>query len=246
MESLACLKCGGPLSDKDLNTEVGIAKCKYCDAWMKIEDIKKQPEPLTKEERQIEIPIPSNVQIEQLRDTLTITVNPGANSDGVLTVVSILGGIAAVLFLIFFGSVARNIGAPPICILAPLLMMLIVAGSILFGIAKSNSQIRERNIKVIKDQGLRYQPQGYGGKPLLIRLNRIKQFYSTEEHDQKYVHSNKPYGATTFYNVYALMTDNSTRPVMTGLQSKQEAIVVERKLEEFLGMPDIPVAGEIG
>ncbi|MCB0321264.1 MAG: hypothetical protein KDD60_10080 [Bdellovibrionales bacterium] len=245
MESLSCLKCSAPLSDKDVNPDLGIAKCKYCDAWMKLSDFQKEPKPLPKESRRKELPVPRNIQISETEEKLTISVTPSTGSGGFGIVGSILGGVVAVVFLMFFMSFANSMGAPPLFIFAPLLMMVFVVGSILMGIAKNEHKSRLRVVNVIKGQHLQCQSPGFGGTPERLPLETIKQLYCTEEYEQEYNNSNKAYRSITFYNVNALMTDDSSRHVMTGLQTKQEAFLVEGKIEHFLDLPDNPVAGEI-
>ncbi|MAT14163.1 MAG: hypothetical protein CMJ46_02725 [Planctomyces sp.] len=244
MEPLACLKCGGPLSDDDVNTAAGIAKCSYCDAWMHLEDFKKLPEPPPRERHRKELPVPPNMRIEQSADHLAITVDPveGDSFDGCAEMIGMVVAVLVVMFLIviILGSIA-----PLLAFVAVLIAIFIIVAAVTGASADASARREPRALRIVRGKHLRCRSPGYGDTPETVPLSLVKQFYSTEERDEEYNHSNKAYRSRRYYNVHVLLNDDTSHKVMTGLKTRQEALVVEGKIERFLELPDLPVAGEV-
>lgn len=243
LQPLVCLQCGGPLSDRDVNAGAGIATCKYCDAWMHLEDFKKLPEEPRERHRE-ELPVPPNMRIEQTSDQLTITVNqsPVDSIDVWAEIVRIVVAVALVLFVIviILGAIA-----PLLAFVAVLVAGVITVVAVVGARSERKARCEPRALRIVLGKHLRCRSPGYGDTPETVPLSLVKQFFSTEERDEKYHHSQKSHGSNHYYNVHVLLNDDTTHKVMTGLKTRQEALVVEGKIERFLELPDLLVVGEV-
>lgn len=72
-----------------------------------------------------------------------------------------------------------------------------------------------------------------------VGIDDIKQLYTTEKI------SNNKNGSSARYTVNILTREGKQRKLVSGLQSKEQGIFIEKKIEEVLGIEDEEVAGEV-
>jgi hypothetical protein len=73
-----------------------------------------------------------------------------------------------------------------------------------------------------------------------INVNEIEQIYVVEKYSE-----NKKGNRTFYYNVNAVMRNNSNKELLKKLSSVEQGLYLEQEFETFMGIRDRPVAGEV-
>ena len=92
-------------------------------------------------------------------------------------------------------------------------------------------------INPLKVSVLSYPMKWFGNKE--VRVDDVKQLYTTEK-----ITSNKN-GTSVSYTVNIMTSMGKQLKLVSGLQSKDQGIFIEKKIEEVLGLADEPVSGEV-
>lgn len=246
LEPLSCLKCNAPLQENDFNAELGVARCRYCDNWFKIDNLKKSVEEIPSSRVDVKdvenIPVPNHIRITESPDQMKIVIKtprlPGLGMGlGILS-------IFPMMFLGFMSVMILVSPLPNLFAIVPLLMggMTLLAGMKMKSF--TGQLLKDREIEVARGGMLTCSGSLFqsGQEPISVRL--IEQLYCTEvpQHFRYRQRSFRQPGS--YFNLNALTTDQRSHVLLYGFTNKQEAVLIERRIEDFLGLADRRVAGE--
>ena len=142
-------------------------------------------------------------------------------------------------FLIFWYASAFATGAPMISFLFPILHLL--AGIAITYTVVTNF-FNKTKIDLIGDQlTIKHGPIPWFKGDKEVNINDIEQFYVKE------IKKQTQNGSIYNYGVWGIMRDGSRLDLTKGVNMKSDyALVVEQKLEKYLGIVDRPVKGAFG
>ncbi|MCA9042172.1 MAG: hypothetical protein KDA65_17600 [Planctomycetaceae bacterium] len=235
MSDFTCTKCGAALQEDDFNLELGVARCGFCRAWTRIGE----PQPRNAESVETrlkkETNKPDTYEVHEYQGVLHITWR--WFSWGVLFLIPfclLWNG-----FLVFWYSMALGMDADGIEILAllfPIIHVAVGVGLTYFTIAA----IFNRTTIMVggHHMSIKHGPIPWKGTEL-NDTDDIDQLYCEEK-----MHRGKNSTSYT-YEVKAKLHSGGEVKLLTGLQEIQEALYLEQKIEEFLGIEDRRVAGEV-
>lgn len=237
MESFSCLKCSAPLKESDFNLELGVAKCSYCDAWFKVDELKQAEK--TAEQPAVHIPVPDHFQIKETQDDLLLKYSHQLDDKFRLIGSSL---IALVICMVaFFMALAAFADLNRVSLII-LVIGLFFAARFMKGIRKIDN---EEKIVVQKAGQLARWTMESPRPALTIPVNDIKQLYCTELNHQLTQESKTEFSVAQKYNVNVLLKDDTTCVLVDNMENKQDVLLIEHRIEQFLGIPDEPVAGEV-
>ncbi|MEZ6047014.1 MAG: hypothetical protein R3C11_15815 [Planctomycetaceae bacterium] len=245
MKPLTCLKCSAPIDEQNLNQELGIAKCRYCNTSTKVVDAEKKSFWLDEDQTETAYPVPPHIKIYESAQELRIFIQTRnkATNPFALNFLNDKNKVPVIVGLVFAFFISGGL------ILIPLVFVILISNlmkSGLFDSAQNKEYRGNRKITATKGKTLTCQPVPNTKLSQVYPVSEIRQLYCTEMEEYDYQPMTKSYKPRKFYNVNLLSSDNLPRLVLSGLETRQDALLVERKIEEFLSIPNRPVAGEIG
>lgn len=179
------------------------------------------------------VPIPDNIELLEDRGDLVIQRSWRGPHLWFLLLFCIIWDS----FLIFWYKMA--FGDPN----APLMVKIFPIGHVAVGLGLTYYVIAgfvnktDIRINPIKLSVLSYPMKWFGNKE--VDVDRIKQLYTTEKVTQG------KNGASVTYIVNIVTKENRQLKLLGGLQTKEQALYIEKKIEEVLAIPDEHVAGQV-
>jgi hypothetical protein len=221
LKALSCSRCGGIISEKNLNEPV--IKCDYCGCNYILSGN------ILNDDRAL-VPIPENMRIDNRDGRFTLTYN-WKSVIGIVLI--IFGG-----FFFFFSmiwtltaTVSGGGGFATFGLFFIFMSFCLIYMGIAYRINKTIIKI-ENSILSIK-----FAPLIWPGE-ILINVTEILQLYV-----QKKEYQNKK-NTTYTYNIVALQKDNRSTTLLKMITEPDIAKCIEQQIEKYLGIKDIPIAGE--
>ena len=139
-------------------------------------------------------------------------------------------------FLVFWYSMATGMDAPLIFKLFPLIHVAVGIGLTYYVIAGylNNTDIIVSNSDLV----IKSYPLPWIGDKTISTKN-IMQLYTKE------VISRGKNGTSVSYEVHGLDLNDRQIKLVKGLETKEQGLFIEHKIEEYLSIDDAPVAGEV-
>lgn len=269
MSDFTCPKCSAPLQEKDFNLELAVAKCEHCHSWSSIDVSQPNtPEPAPTKKPLADIPLLNRFEIKENDEILEISWG-WSTGFGVFLVVPLI-----VIFLMIpysctsmssstrIHSIETSGNVPQVIqdqILQSLpghvhrsfpthrsssmpgvfiLFCVVIGAFILYSVAANI--LNTTTVKVTHHKiSVTHEPVPAKGQ-LEIDVDQLKQLYCMQ------TFSTDKNSTTTHYHVHALLKNDRDLKLISKLDSLKEAVYLEHKIEQYLGIEDTPVAGEIG
>lgn len=222
-----CPTCGAPVGVEQMNVQALVATCGPCNAVFSFADqVPSEPSAPTRPS----IPRPDSIQVSGQGNVLTLT-RRWFN----------LGAIPLTLFCLFWdGFLVVWYGAALMSPKFNLIMVLFPLGHVAVGVFLTYTTLAlYLNSTVLTmtrhDVSIQHGPLKWPGNRT-VPLSDVDQFYSEEIRGSK--------GSRT-YNLSALLRNGTKLRLLTGLSDGQSALFFEQQLEQWFGITDRPVKGEI-
>ncbi len=230
--ALHCRTCGELIPAEDVNIELAIAKCRSCNAVFGFADRLGDADAPTRRDRAA-VPMPKAITVEEWGRDVTIVrrwFSP-------MHVFLIFFCIAWDGFLVFWYFMALTEGGPCIMIVFPIAHVAIGVGLTYYTI----SGLLNRTVLKVASGTLtvRHGPLPWPGNHT-IETAQLEQLYCTE-----HVSTSKQGGSTTHYRVNAALADGRKLRLLSGMSEVEQALFIEQKLEDHLGIKDQAVPGEM-
>lgn len=228
-----CPNCASPLKADDWDTASGIIKCSYCRALSTIPA--REPSASSPGERDYSrppVPLPPGLTVEE--SALGLTIQRRWFAWFVLLLIPFC--IAWDGFLLFWYSVALKPGAPWIAAVFPLVHVTVGVALTYFTLATlfNRTVIRVESGRL----SIRHSPIPWMGNADLDASN-LDQLYCKEK-----THRNKS-GVSYTYEVWAVLREGKSRKLLSTSMEQDQALYIEQRLEQALGIRDRRVAGEV-
>ena len=233
---LNCRNCGKPIAAADVNIELAIAKCMACNSVFNFADQLGAKAGLAA--RRPEVPMPGGITVDQWGPQLKIVrrwFSP-------VIIFLIFFCIAWDSFLVFWYAMAfsdlNGGGMGWMMIIFPVAHVAVGVGLTYFTIAGILNKT-----KLSVDVGqltVRHGPLPWPGNRTLT-TDELDQLYCTEHISR----SGNSTSSSTSYRVNVATRDGKKIKLLSGLSDADQALYIEQKIEEHLGIEDRPVGGEI-
>ncbi|MBI2901727.1 MAG: hypothetical protein HYY17_16200 [Planctomycetes bacterium] len=226
---LRCPSCATVIPATDVDLPSGTAKCRECNAVFAFRADGKPKEPPPERNP---VPLPAGFRMESDSSRLLISrrwFSP-------VHVFLVPFTIAWCAFLVFWYSMGIAHGAPWIMFVFPIAHVAVGVGLAYFTAAGLLNRTRlevSRGLLRIVHEPLPWT----GGK--VLRAGDLRQFFCREHR-----HSGK-HGPYLRYSVNAVNVTGAVVPILEKLEQAEQALFVEQRIEEHLGIRDRPVPGEL-
>ena len=90
---------------------------------------------------------------------------------------------------------------------------------------------------------VRHRPMPWPGNKKLF-FTELDQLYVRERIEQRYGENGPSY--TTYHEVRVICSEGEHVTLIKSLESNEEALYIEQNIEEYLGIKNVSVAGEVG
>ncbi|MCC6573449.1 MAG: hypothetical protein IT462_06625 [Planctomycetes bacterium] len=229
---IACKRCGAALTVKDIRPDQNLAVCSYCGAVMRFAS----PQAGVQTARPA-VPMPEKFKFERGAGGISWTwrwFSP-------VFLFLVFFCIAWDSFLLFWYGVgivgAGQMGAGAIIMfvfpVAHVAVGVFLTYYTICGFVNSTTvSVSSREISV------KHAPLPWKGQ-MTVTCGDIKQLFSEMK-----THQSKN-GQTFSYNVNFVTRDGRKKTLLSGLQEADQALYVEQQIEQYLGIKDSPVAGEL-
>jgi hypothetical protein len=217
-----CSNCGAVLEAEP--SADGMVRCGYCGGMTRLAP----PAPLR--------PLPTASRRVQVLDTGTeLTLRYRWFTPVALFLVFFC--IAWDSFLIFWYAMAFGGGAPCIFIIFPIAHVAVGVGLSYFTLALllNSTEVRLTRYEL----SIRHGPLPWRGNQTLA-ADDIRQLYCKRQ-----IRHGKN-GVSITYDVHALLKDGQGIKLLSGLNDEQQALFIEKRLEQWMGIRDQAVEGEVG
>jgi len=233
MAQLKCERCGADFKAEDLNVALGVARCSYCggvfDVGQHTAALSGRPPPGVRPE----VPLPEKFEVSSRPSELVVQWRWfGAQYIGLA-----LFCVAWDAFLVFWYSTALRTGqAFSIMTIFPIAHVGVGVGLSYTTLAGflNRTWIRADRTGL----AIRHGPVPWKGNRDLSRAE-LKQLYSSSKLRQTKNTS------TWVYQLNAVTRDGKATPLLSNLESPEQALYLEQQLEKRLEIVDVPVAGEL-
>jgi hypothetical protein len=230
-----CTQCGVQIPADDLNIDTGIAKCRACNCVfsfleaLREHSAAERTRPPTAERPAV--PQPRGVAMDDLGGRLRLVRRwfqwP--------ILMLLFFCVAWDGFLVFWYSIAFTQKAPWIMVVFPVVHVAV-------GIAMTYGVLCGFfNRTVIEVEGGRFTIQ-HGPLPWpgnrTIDTADLKQLYCRQRV------RNTRNGTSETYELHAQLADGKQLKLISGLDEAEQALFLEQQIEKYLGIKDVPVAGE--
>jgi hypothetical protein len=238
---LFCKRCGKQILAEDMNLEMALAKCRGCSSVFSILDsLKEGDEPAVGRKRErLPVPMPKGYKVEDFGRELTITYRWFSPAAFALLIFCVFwDGFLIVWYFIGFRELfAGNAGW------MALVMLLFPILHVAVGVGLTYSVIcmflNRTEIRVVGGNlSVWHGPIPFPGR-CTIPTTEIKQLYVTESRHQR------KNGCSFSYDLHVLKQDETPQKLIGNLQDVQQALYLEQKLEQHLGIVDQQVGGEV-
>ena len=241
---LFCKKCGKQVLAEDMNLEMALAKCRECSSVFSILDSLNEETgsgvTAVKAER-LPAPMPKGYQIEEIGSELAITYRWfSAAAFFLLFFCVIWDGLLVVWYFLgisqFAGGGGGGLWPGLFMLLFPLLHVAVGVG---LTYAVVCMFLNRTEIRVVGGElSIWHGPVPCPGK-CRLPTSDVKQLFVTEN-----IHRGKN-GCTYTYDVNAMKQDNTKQKLIGNLRDVQQALFLEQKLEQHLGIAPQHVPGEV-
>jgi hypothetical protein len=227
---MLCPRCGSQILAEDANLDTLVARCRQCQEVFNFADqvgARPAAKPVYR------APRPGGVAMEDLVDRRRLSWAwfrwP--------VLFMVLFCVVWDSFLVFWYSIALGGNAPWIMSVFPLLHVAVGVGITYLTLAMLFNRTR---VEVGTDGlSVRHGPVPWAGN-VTLDPGEIRQLYC----DQTQNRNRRGYPNTTF-NVNAVLTDDRRVKLLGGLDDRGLALFVEQQVEEWLGLPNEHVPGEL-
>lgn len=223
--AIKCPNCASPIQTADWRQEEGYAQCGYCRAMVTLPGLRSARKRLT-------MPLPRGMSIEEGAAGTVITWR----WFGAAYVLLAFFCVAWDGFLLFWYGVALTRETPALFKLFPSVHVVVGIAITYITLAGllNRTWIKGANGVVTVLHG----PLPWWGN-LTVPCADIEQFFCKEKV------SHGKHGPRHTYEVWAALRDNSMKKIVAGGLTDEQAIYIEQRLEQALGITDRPVAGEM-
>ncbi len=222
-----CPTCGAPVGVEQMNVQALVATCGPCNAVFSFADqVPREPKAPTRPS----IPRPDSIQVSGQGNVLTLT-RRWFN----------FGAIFLTFFCLFWdGFLVVWYGAALMSPQFNLIMVLFPLGHVAVGVFLTYTTLAlYLNSTVLTmtrhDVSIKHGPLKWPGNQT-VPLGDVDQFYSEEIRGSK---------GSRSYNLSALLKNGAKIRLLTGLTDGQSALFFEQQLEQWFGITDRPVEGEL-
>ncbi len=227
---LRCKSCGALLKPENVVERLAMARCDHCGAVFGIEGLPSATAGEVSRERG-PVPMPKGIEVNQFGGSLEITRRWFGFAflflvffcivwDGFMVVWHAIALSSGAWFMSVFGLIHTAVGVG--------LTYYTIAGFV-------NSTVIRAGQGLIE---IRHGPLPWPGNKTLPSYE-VEQLYSQEK-----VHRGKN-GVHYTYTVQAMMSNGRRETVVGGLTDTEQALYIEQQVEQFLGIQDKPMAGEL-
>jgi predicted Zn finger-like uncharacterized protein len=242
---LTCPSCGASIGAADVNLDRALAKCVRCNTVFDFSDEVRGPSGGGRMLRRHSVPMPASLRIIEGPPMLVAASYrqaPQAQDFAIVRRWFSPGAIFMVFFciawdgfLVFWYSAAMSGHAPWIFILFPIIHVAVgvslTYATICTFVNKTFVRVRDGVLEV------RHAPLPWKGNRVLP-VDAVEQLYCQQ-------HESRNRNSTTFtYSLNAMMKDGRKLSLLTGLPEPEQALFMEQRLEERLGIVDVEVEGE--
>lgn len=229
---LRCKSCGAPLASENVVEHLAMARCSHCGAVMALEGMAGWPAKHSGEPKsRPPVPMPLGIRVTHPSGQLEISRRWYSHGlwflaffcvfwNGFMVVWHWLALSQGAWFMSVFGLLHTAVGIG--------ILYVTLAGFL------NTTVIRVRYGELSIQSG----PIPFPGNTTL-RADEIEQLYAKERR----AHSNN--GDSYRYEVHAVKRDGHQQLLLKGLNEVEQALFIEQQLEQFLGIKDRPVPGEI-
>lgn len=237
---LVCASCQRPIPAEDINLDMAIAKCRGCDSVFSFLDtLAPASSSGTVAEPSLPVPVPKRFRVDEVGKELTISYRWFSPVSFFLIFFCIFwDGFLIVWYAIALGAIFGGKGEPMTWVMAvfPLIHVAVGIGLTYYTIATffNRTVIRSAGGEV----SVRHGPLPWYGNQR-VPTSDVRQVYCTEKM------RHHKHGHSISYNVNLLRRDQSKATLLSHLSELDEALFIEQKLRECLGLEDEHVAGAI-
>ena len=225
--ALKCPNCAAQIKTGDCDPAKGIATCGYCRSMITLPGYRP-----TQEKKRLTMPLPPGMSIDESAGGTIIT----RRWFSVAILFLIFFCVAWDAFLIFWYGIAFTTHAPWIMTVFPLVHVAVGVGLTYFTLAGIFNRTWIKAVDGVVS--VLHGPLPWAGNQV-IPCSEIEQFFCKE----KVSHGKN--GPSVRYEVWFARHDGTSRKLLGGTLTDEQAIYVEQRLEKALGITDRTVAGEL-
>jgi len=225
-----CKSCGATLRPENVVERLAMARCDHCGAVFGIEGLPLSSAAEAARQRG-PVSMPKGIEVSQFGGSLEITrrwfgwgfvflVFFCIFWDGFMVAWHAIALSSGAWFMSLFGLLHTAVGVG--------LTYYTIAGFVNRSVIRAGQGLIE----------IRHGPLPWPGNKTLVS-HEVEQCYSKEK-----IHHGKN-GTHYTYTIHALMTNGRRETVVSGLTDTEQALYIEQQLEQFLGIQDRPVPGEL-
>lgn len=222
-----CPTCGAPVGVEQVNVQALVATCQPCKAIFSFADqVPREPAAPSRPA----IPRPDSIQVSGQGNVLTLT-RRWFN----------LGAIPLTIFCLFWDGFLMVWYTAALLSPHPNIIMLVfpvfhVAVGVFLTYTCLSMYVNSTVLTMTRqDVSIKHGPLKWPGNRT-IPLNDVDQFYSEEIRGSK---------GSRSYNLSVLLKSGAKERLLTGLSDAQSALFFEQQLEQWFGISDRPVEGEL-
>lgn len=224
---IACDSCGNPVSVADINMELGVAKCVPCDSLFPIATqvaMAQKPAPL--------LTAPRSIRVEDAGYEMRLSRKWFTPLAFFLIFFSLFWNT---IVSIFVGVVVNSFvqGKPEFLLAVFMLPFVAIGASVAY---VSIAMLINKTVIVVNGTQLHssHGPLKFG-RAVSLDVPDIEQIYVTKETGNNGHES---------YKLFARVSNDEDREISAYMHDYKAARFIEQEIERFLGLPDLPVAGE--
>jgi hypothetical protein len=238
---LVCASCQNQIPAEDINLDMAIAKCRRCDSVFSFLDtLAPAKDSVAPGEAMLPVPMPKRFKIEEWGKDLAITFRWFTPVSLFLVFFCLFWDCFLIVwYFIGFGIIFGGKGEPAaiMMVLFPIIHVAVGLGLTYFTIA---TFVNTTVIRLVGGElSVLHGPLPWYGN-LRLRAADVRQVYCTENHQRR-----KNGGESVTFTVNLLRQDQSKAMLLSYLTDMEEALYVQQKLRESLGLGDEHVAGAI-
>ncbi|RBP35886.1 hypothetical protein DES53_11952 [Roseimicrobium gellanilyticum] len=230
-----CPNCASPLKAEDWDTATGIIKCSYCRALSTVPTAAASAgAPGNAFVARPPVPLPPGLQIEE--GALGLNIKRRWFSWIVLFLIPFCIAWDSFLVFWFTGVLSKGGDVPWIVVVFPIAHVAAGVGMTYFTLATLMNSTR-----ISLESGLMRVRHG----PLPWRGNQDIDASSLDQLFCKEKVNRVKNGVHYTYEVWAVLRDGTSRKILGVSLDRDQALYIEQKLEQALGIKDRPVPGEV-
>lgn len=228
---LNCRNCGAEINAGDVNLDRMLAKCNCCNAVFSFDDQFEYADTPEQAYQKFNVEKPRGMQVQAMGGEIKIIRNWFSP---VIIFLALFCIVWNGLLLFWFGVAFTSQSWFPAVFVLP---HAAVGLGLLYWVLAGIFNITEIQVNG-QELSIRHRPLPWPGNKNLF-LADISQLYCKE-----HVTRGRRSSHTT-YEVHAVTRDNQRQKLITGLPHTDEALFLEQEIEQFWGIKDRPVQGEL-